>query len=83
MGRLPVVTRDAPATVIGIISRSDLLTAHEPRLAATWHAERTFDVRRMWLSSDAEERGDGSETVAVVGALDGRDAAAGTDDFAR
>ena len=54
VGRLPVVTREAPATVVGVISRSDLLTAHEPRLAATWHAERTFDVRRIWQSSDAD-----------------------------
>jgi H+/Cl- antiporter ClcA/CBS domain-containing protein len=48
VGRLPVVTREAPSTVIGIVSRSDLLTAHEPRLAATWHAERTLDVWRLW-----------------------------------
>ena len=51
VGRLRVVTRDAPARVVGMISRSDLLSAHEPRLAATWQAERTFDVRRMWTAS--------------------------------
>jgi chloride channel protein, CIC family len=58
VGRLPVVTRDRPASVIGMISRSDLLTAHEPRLAATWHAERTFDVWRLWSpagGSDAQK----------------------------
>jgi chloride channel protein, CIC family len=58
VGRLPVVTRDRPASVIGMISRSDLLTAHEPRLAATWHAERTFDMWRLWSpagGSDAQK----------------------------
>ena len=54
VGRLPVVTRDAPARVVGMISRSDLLSAHEPRLAATWQAERTFDVRRMWTASPSD-----------------------------
>ncbi|MEO7085962.1 MAG: chloride channel protein [Gemmatimonadaceae bacterium] len=32
VGRLPVVRRDAPTTIIGILSRSDLLSAHAPRL---------------------------------------------------
>jgi H+/Cl- antiporter ClcA/CBS domain-containing protein len=45
VGRLPVVSREAPRTVVGMISRSDLLEAHEPRLIATWKAERTFDLR--------------------------------------
>lgn len=34
VGRLPVVDRTAPRRVIGILSRSDLLAAHAPRLAA-------------------------------------------------
>ena len=34
VGRLPVVTRENPRTVVGIISRSDLLAAHAPRLRA-------------------------------------------------
>jgi H+/Cl- antiporter ClcA/CBS domain-containing protein len=33
LGRLPVVTRAAPLRVIGILTRSDLLAAHAPRLA--------------------------------------------------
>ncbi|HYK01438.1 MAG TPA: CBS domain-containing protein [Thermoanaerobaculia bacterium] len=33
IGRLPVVERDDPRRVIGIITRSDLLRAHERRLA--------------------------------------------------
>ncbi len=32
VGRLPVVRRDRPREVIGMISRSDLLSAHAPRL---------------------------------------------------
>jgi H+/Cl- antiporter ClcA/CBS domain-containing protein len=44
VGRLPVVTRNAPRTIIGIISRSDLLGAHEKRLESTDNRERR--VRR-------------------------------------
>ena len=34
VGRLPVVDADDPGRVVGIITRSDLLRAHLPRLAA-------------------------------------------------
>ncbi|MFL5574523.1 MAG: chloride channel protein [Gemmatimonadaceae bacterium] len=34
VGRLPVVTRERPRTVVGIVTRSDLLAAHAPRLTA-------------------------------------------------
>ena len=34
VGRLPVVERAAPRRVVGMLSRSDLLAAHAPRLAA-------------------------------------------------
>lgn len=44
VGRLPVVSRDAVLTVVGIISRSDLLAAHRPRLTAANRARR---VRRL------------------------------------
>jgi CBS domain-containing protein len=44
VGRLPVVTRDASLTVIGILSRSDLLSAHAPRLTA---ARRLKRVRKL------------------------------------
>jgi CIC family chloride channel protein len=46
VGRLPVVARTAERTVIGMISRSDLLEAHEPRLDASWRTERSLD---LWL----------------------------------
>jgi len=47
VGRLPVVRRDEPFTVVGIISRSDLLAAHAPRLEAALQARRVrrFGVR--------------------------------------
>ena len=44
VGRLPVVSRDNSLKVVGIISRSDLLSAHRPRLAA---ATRLRRVRRI------------------------------------
>jgi CIC family chloride channel protein len=34
VGRLPVVSRDDPTQLVGIITRSDLLAAHAPRLEA-------------------------------------------------
>ncbi|MBV9880186.1 MAG: chloride channel protein [Gemmatirosa sp.] len=37
VGRLPVVRRDAPRRVVGIVTRSDLLAAHAPRLRAARH----------------------------------------------
>jgi H+/Cl- antiporter ClcA/predicted transcriptional regulator len=49
VGRLPVVRRGADREVIGIISRSDLLAAHAPRLEA---AHRLSPVRRLWPPSD-------------------------------
>jgi H+/Cl- antiporter ClcA/CBS domain-containing protein len=44
VGRLPVVRRDAVRQVVGILSRSDLLAAHAPRLDAAHrtHVSRTF-----------------------------------------
>lgn len=42
VGRLPVVTRDDPERVVGVITRSDILAAHARRLAA----ERVGEPRR-------------------------------------
>jgi len=44
VGRLPVVQRDAPRRVVGIVSRSDLLRAHGGRLKAARHAKRERSV---------------------------------------
>ena len=46
VGRLPVVRRDAPRRVVGILSRSDLLAAHAPRLREARDARR---VRQFGL----------------------------------
>jgi chloride channel protein, CIC family len=44
VGRLPVVLRDNPRRVVGMISRSDLLRAHAPRLEAAREMKRS----RVW-----------------------------------
>ncbi|MGE0821899.1 MAG: chloride channel protein [Candidatus Binatia bacterium] len=40
VGRLPVVTQATPHTVVGIITRSDLLAAHRRRLAEAYTLQR-------------------------------------------
>ena len=45
VGRLPVVSRDNPRVVLGIITRSDLLAAHAPRLSAARDAKVTAKWR--------------------------------------
>ncbi|WNG29755.1 chloride channel protein [Cystobacter fuscus] len=40
VGRLPVVKRDAPWTLVGILTRSDLLAAHHRRLQEAHEPER-------------------------------------------
>ena len=40
VGRLPVLERDEPHRLIGIISRSDLLSAHAPRIQAASSVQR-------------------------------------------
>jgi H+/Cl- antiporter ClcA/CBS domain-containing protein len=44
VGRLPVISRDGNLEVVGIISRSDLLTAHRPRLNAATRAKRVRKI---------------------------------------
>jgi CBS domain-containing protein len=48
VGRLPVVRRGAPDRVVGILSRSDLLHAHERRLAAGVASAPELDFRSAW-----------------------------------
>jgi CIC family chloride channel protein len=45
VGRLPVVNRENPRIVVGIITRSDVLSAHAPRLAAAFDAKVTAKWR--------------------------------------
>jgi H+/Cl- antiporter ClcA/CBS domain-containing protein len=48
VGRLPVVARANPRTVVGILSRSDLLSAHRRRLDAALVTESP-PIGRAWL----------------------------------
>src|SRR5438067_7635057 len=45
VGRLPVVSRDDPSRVIGMLTRSDLLSAHKRRLEEIDLAEQHLDLR--------------------------------------
>jgi chloride channel protein, CIC family len=49
VGRLPVVTREAPTKVVGWMTRSDLLSAHKRRLDAERNAEQGIEVRLIRL----------------------------------
>jgi len=46
VGRLPVVSADAPRRVIGVITRSDLLESHARRIEAAIEARRVLSWRR-------------------------------------
>jgi CBS domain-containing protein len=48
VGRLAVVERGAPGRVVGMITRSDLLQAHAPRLDAARRAEGGLRPRERW-----------------------------------
>ncbi len=48
VGRLPVVTRNEPTRVVGMVTRSDLLAAHATRLDSANRASRTI---RLELSA--------------------------------
>ena len=52
VGRLPVVARSAPRRVTGIISRSDLLDAHQRRLDAAMLTEAP-PIGRAWVKRQA------------------------------
>jgi chloride channel protein, CIC family len=54
VGRLPVVTRAAPHTVIGILTRSDLLAAHAPRLQAELREEPNLRRQAAAPTRDGE-----------------------------
>jgi H+/Cl- antiporter ClcA/CBS domain-containing protein len=51
VGRLPVVTREEPRRVIGIITRSDLLRAHQRRLIEQNRVSRARSVLDLGRSS--------------------------------
>jgi CBS domain-containing protein len=47
VGRVPVVSREKPRKVIGILTRSDLLAAHRTRLDEIDLAEQHLDLRTL------------------------------------
>lgn len=51
VGRLVVVTRQAPDRIVGILTRSDLLSAHGRRLAESQRRARTIDLRALVRST--------------------------------
>jgi H+/Cl- antiporter ClcA/CBS domain-containing protein len=62
VGRLPVVSRDAPRRITGIISRSDLLGAHRSRIEAALEREAPgldpfAPLGRGWLRRHAAKDG--------------------------
>jgi CIC family chloride channel protein len=56
VGRLPVVAREAPQKVVGIISRSDLLSAHEDRLDAAHVPEQSLPLSAPWSRRSRAQR---------------------------
>ncbi|HEY3875839.1 MAG TPA: chloride channel protein [Candidatus Kapabacteria bacterium] len=48
VGRLPVVLREDPLQIIGILTRSDLLHAHESRIAEEHTAHQTIQLDSGW-----------------------------------
>jgi CBS domain-containing protein len=56
IGRLPVVARDGDRTLKGIITRSDLLEAHERRLEGEDQLERhlSFSIRHGWRAREEQ-----------------------------
>ncbi|MFL5616699.1 MAG: chloride channel protein [Gemmatimonadaceae bacterium] len=55
VGRLPVVSREAPRVVIGMLSRSDLLSAHEDRLDAAHVPEQSLPLSAPWSRQGGEK----------------------------
>jgi predicted transcriptional regulator len=56
VGRLPVVSREAPKKVVGVVSRSDLLSAHEDRLDAEHVAEQSLPLSAPWSRRSRAQR---------------------------
>jgi predicted transcriptional regulator len=56
VGRLPVVSREAPRKLVGIISRSDLLSAHEDRLDAEHVPEQSLPLSAPWSRRSRAQR---------------------------
>ena len=48
VGRLPVVLREDPLQVVGMLTRSNLLHADESRLEEEQHAHQTIPISSLW-----------------------------------
>jgi CBS domain-containing protein len=57
IGRLPVVSRDEPHKVVGILTRSDLLKAHRKRLDDTHKANRHIRIRERLGNLELKRNG--------------------------
>jgi len=62
IGRLPVVDKDLSNKVVGILTRSNILSAHRRRLRESTHAERSIDLGRIRLRG----RGASEEEAEVI-----------------
>jgi predicted transcriptional regulator len=54
VGRLPVVARGAPLRVTGMLTRSDLLSAHARRLEESRRSRRVIHLRRRRQAAASE-----------------------------
>jgi len=54
IGRLPVVRRDAPSLLTGILTRSDLLSAHGLRLQASTRRRRHLDLQGRPIPAEVD-----------------------------
>jgi H+/Cl- antiporter ClcA/CBS domain-containing protein len=65
VGRLPVIDRNDPSRVVGMITRSDLLSAHRMRLSETSDAKSTLklsELGRPWRSKSKGNDGAARQT---------------------
>ncbi len=49
IGRLPVLSREKPHNILGMVTRSDVLSAHQHRLEANHHRQATLRAHPLFL----------------------------------
>jgi len=57
VGRLPIVARDNPRHLIGIITRSDILGAHKRRIRLANRAQRSIVFGRLRVAAAKRAHG--------------------------
>lgn len=65
VGRLPVMTREQPARLIGIITRSDILSAYRRRIEET-HSKEVSIVKTMRMSRARKNKPDQSTKAPLA-----------------